>query len=301
MIMVMLIVGAETADAQGLRSIFKSVTNIGSGVAVPWNNPNEMEPEEYIRRYFTKVAAISNAKGAEAYRIHCNSVQCRVEYTTDRAARIAYRRFVSMLSSQQRGVFKKRNVLVMNSCNIVEYNENPENEVFGEPYIVCSNHTSMADAVLIMASMKNQVSYMAKKEAFKGFGWFFRAMGAIPVDRSGGDVGAIKKTLNVLKNGDSVGIFPQGTRRPYQNPRDTEIKDGVGMLASRAGVGVLPVFVKTKAGKVKLFRKTEIIIGEYIKPEELCFDGLSGKEKYKKISEYVFDKVCLIGENTEEK
>ena len=178
---------------------------------------------------------------------------------------------------------------------------NPENEVFGEPYIVCSNHTSMADAVLIMASMKNQVSYMAKKEAFKGFGWFFRAMGAIPVDRSGGDVGAIKKTLNVLKSGDSVGIFPQGTRRPYQNPRDTEIKDGVGMLASRAGVGVLPVFVKTKAGKVKLFRKTEIIIGEYIKPEELCFEGLSGKEKYKKISEYVFDKVCLIGENTEEK
>ena len=130
MIMVMLIVGAETADAQGLRSIFKSVTNIGSGVAVPWNNPNEMEPEEYIRRYFTKVAAISNAKGAEAYRIHCNSVQCRVEYTTERAARIAYRRFVSMLSSEKRGVFKKRDVLVMNSCNIVEYNENPENEVF---------------------------------------------------------------------------------------------------------------------------------------------------------------------------
>lgn len=130
MIMVMLIVGAETADAQGLRSIFKSVTNIGSGVVVPWNNPNEMEPEEYIRRYFTKVAAISNAKGTEAYRIHCNSVQCRVEYTTDRAARIAYRRFVSMLSSEKRGVFKKRDVLTIHSCNIIDSNDSPECESY---------------------------------------------------------------------------------------------------------------------------------------------------------------------------
>ena len=178
---------------------------------------------------------------------------------------------------------------------------NPNNEVFGKPFIVCSNHTSMADAVIIMASMKNQIAYMAKKEVFKGFGWFFRAMGAIPVDRAGGDVGAIKKTLAVLKGGDSIGIFPQGTRQPYKNPRQTEIKDGVGMITSRSGVGVLPVFLRTKKGKVKMFRRTELIIGEYISPEELNFDELSGKEKYKKISEYIFDKVCLIGENTEVK
>ena len=130
MIMVMLIVGAETADAQGLRSIFKSVTNIGSGVVVPWSNPDEMSSEEYIERYFTKVAAVSNAKGKEAYRIHCNSVQFRVEYTTDRAARIAYRRFVSMLGSEKRGVFKKRDVLTIHSCNIIDCNDNPECESY---------------------------------------------------------------------------------------------------------------------------------------------------------------------------
>ena len=128
MIFIVLCIGAETSSAQGLGSIFRSVTGLG-GEIVSWSNPQDMTSEEYIKRYFTRVAEIPNA-GAEAYSIRCNSAGCRVEYTTERAARIAYRRFVSMLRSQQRGVFKKRNVLVMNSCNIVEYNENPENEVF---------------------------------------------------------------------------------------------------------------------------------------------------------------------------
>ncbi len=127
MIFILLCIGAETSSAQSLGSIFRSVTGLG-GEVVSWSNPDDMTPDEYINRYFTRVAHIPNA-GAEAYSIRCNSGGCRVEYTTERAARIAYRRFVSMLSSQQRGVFKKRNVLVMNSCNIVEYNENPENEV----------------------------------------------------------------------------------------------------------------------------------------------------------------------------
>lgn len=179
--------------------------------------------------------------------------------------------------------------------------KNPQNEVFGKPYIVCSNHTSMADAVVTIIAMKNQVRYMGKKEAFKVFGWFFKAMGAYPIDRKNGDVGAIKKTINILKEGDCVGIFPQGTRHPYENPRDTEIKDGVGMIASRAGVGILPIYIKTKCNKVKIFRRTEVIIGEYISPEEISFPEAAGKEKYKKISEYVFDKICTLGENAEVK
>ena len=106
------------------------------------------------------------------------------------------------------------------------------------------------------------------------------------------------QTIDILKNGERVGIFPQGTRCPYVNPRETEIKDGIGMIASRAGVGIVPVFIKTKKGKLKLFRKTRVIIGNYIPPEELEFNE-TGKEKYKRISHYAFDKICDLGENTE--
>ena len=178
---------------------------------------------------------------------------------------------------------------------------NRENEIFDKPFIVCANHTSMLDVGAIVMSMKTQIRFMAKKEAFKVpvLNWFIKSMGAFPVDRKGGDVGAIKKAISMLKEGECIGIFPQGTRIPYVNPRETEVKDGVGMIATRAGVGVIPVFIKNKSGKLKAFRRNDVIIGKYISPEEIAFPELSGKEKYKAISEYIFDKVCALGEGWE--
>ena len=180
--------------------------------------------------------------------------------------------------------------------------KNTEKEVFDKPFIVCANHTSMLDVGALVMGMKNQIRFMAKKEAFKVpfLRGFIKSMGAFPVDRKGGDVAAIKKTISMLKEGECIGIFPQGTRIPYVNPRETEVKDGVGMIASRAGVGIVPVFIKNKSGKLKPFCRNTVIIGDYISPEEIAFPNLSGKEKYKAISEYVFDKICSLGENWED-
>lgn len=181
--------------------------------------------------------------------------------------------------------------------------KNKDKEVFDKPFILCANHTSLLDAIVIVIAMKNQIRYMGKKEIFKIplLNLFIKAMGAFPVDRKKGDVAAIKKTLEILKGGECVGIFPQGTRHPYENPRDTEVKDGIGMMASRAGVGIVPVYIKNKSGKVKWFHKNTVIIGDYISPEEIAFPELSGREKYKAISNYAFDKICSIGESWEDK
>ncbi|MBQ7225677.1 MAG: 1-acyl-sn-glycerol-3-phosphate acyltransferase [Clostridia bacterium] len=177
---------------------------------------------------------------------------------------------------------------------------NPENEVLDKPYVVCCNHTALMDVTIISANMKTQVHYMAKKEVFKVpiLKSFAKAMGAFPVDRKRGDVGAVKKTIEILKSGECVGVFPQGTRHPYVHPRDTEIKNGIGMFADRAGVGILPVCIRTRKHKLKLFRKTEFIIGEYIPPEEIAFPELSGKEKYQKIAEYAFSRLVDLYDNT---
>ena len=137
---------------------------------------------------------------------------------------------------------------------------------------------------------------MAKKEDFSVpvFRRFARAMGAFPVDRKHGDVGAVKKTIGFLKNGECVGVFPQGTRKPGVHPKDTEIKNGIGMFADRAGVGILPVCIRTKKHKLKLFRRTEFVIGDYIPPEDIAFEDLAGKEKYQKIADYAFDKLVQL-------
>ena len=73
----------------------------------------------------------------------------------------------------------------------------PEHEVKGTPYIVCCNHTALMDVTVISANMQTQVRYMAKKEIFKIplIRHFFKAMGAFPVDRKSGDVGAVKAAV----------------------------------------------------------------------------------------------------------
>lgn len=173
---------------------------------------------------------------------------------------------------------------------------NPEKEVFGQPYIVCCNHTSMMDGPMITVGLKTPVRCMAKQEIFKVpfVGMFLKSMGAFPIDRSKGDIAAVRLSIDILKKGECLGIFPQGTRMPYVNPEDAEIKSGIGMFADRAGVGILPVCVRTKKNKVGIFRKTRFIIGDFIPPQDLKFEGYAGREKYQKIADYAFSKVAEL-------
>ena len=171
---------------------------------------------------------------------------------------------------------------------------NPENEPRDVNFIVCCNHTSAYDVVVISSCLENQFNYMAKKELFGVplLAQFIKAMGAVPVDRKSGDVGAVKKSIEILKSGSCMGIFPQGTRQKGVDPRTTPLKDGLGMLAVRSGVGILPVCIRTKKNKLKMFHKTELVIGEYIPPEALAFEDLPAKERYAEITRLAFNKVC---------
>ncbi len=175
-----------------------------------------------------------------------------------------------------------------------------ENEPKDGAALVCSNHISASDPVVICAAMKHQVCYMAKKELFKipVLSWLIRTLGAFPVDRSGKDVGAIKKAISLLEDGKRVGIFPQGTRHPGENPRETKLKNGAAMIATRVGVDVLPVYIHCKGNKHGLFKRTTVIIGKPIKFENLGYDP-DGTGEYVRISNIIFDEVCKLGEEFE--
>ena len=118
---------------------------------------------------------------------------------------------------------------------------NPENRPPKDtPFIVASNHSHFFDVVPIGLAFEQQIHFMAKKEAFKTpiLRGVCKLMGAYAVDRGAGDVSAVKKSIELLKSGESICIFPQGTRCPYIDPKETEPKDGIGMIAARAGVGI---------------------------------------------------------------
>ncbi len=161
--------------------------------------------------------------------------------------------------------------------------------------ILASNHTGFADVLVISAASTRQVRYMAKKELFKIplLGSLIRALGAYSVDRGGGDVGSIKKTIALVEEGELVGIFPQGHRHSGVDPRGTEIKHGIGMVAYHTKACILPVFIDNKKMHTMMFRKNHVTFGEPIAFEDLAFVS-GGRTEYMNASRIIFDKVCAI-------
>ena len=167
------------------------------------------------------------------------------------------------------------------------------------PFIICANHISATDPIAIAVSMRHiQPHFMAKAQLFKNpiLNWLFRNLGAYPVNRDGKDVGALSGSVDMLKNGLSVGMFPQGTRHPGKNPEDTKVRNGIGLIAASSGAKILPMYIDTKNNTAKLFRRRTVIIGKPITPEELAFDP-SVRGEYNRISGLIFDRICEIGKD----
>ena len=169
-----------------------------------------------------------------------------------------------------------------------------ENEPLTGGYLVCANHTSLWDPAMLGACLKKrQVRFMAKAEIFKIplMGGFFRALGAFPVNRGTGDIKAIKTTIELVQNGECVGIFPQGTRCRGVDPRKTQVKSGTGMCAFRGKCGVVPVAIVNKKRKMTFLGKTYVVIGKPIAFEELGFTE-GDKMEFENASRIIFEKIC---------
>ena len=167
------------------------------------------------------------------------------------------------------------------------------------PYIICANHTVFADPIFLCGAMKRQQPhFMAKKELFKipVLGWLLKGLGAFPVDRKAGDVSAIKRGIALIEEGKCVGIFPQGHRNPGLNPRETEVRHGIGMIASRTHATILPCYLAMPDYKYQFGKRVDIVIGKPIRYEEYA-SGQSGKAEYLAITEKVFDRICTLGED----
>ena len=112
------------------------------------------------------------------------------------------------------------------------------------PVIFVSNHRSFIDPFILGLCNRRPVYYVAKEELFKfrPLGWFLCALGAFPVRRGAADADMIETAKAILKRGDPVLIFPEGTRiRPGALGKP---KRGVGRLALETGATVVPVAMR---------------------------------------------------------
>ena len=167
-----------------------------------------------------------------------------------------------------------------------------ENVPGGVPLLVCSNHLSNWDPVLLGVAFDRQIRFMAKKELFKIplLSSLIKLFGAFPVNRGSADPSAIKTAIGLLKENECVGLFPQGTRFPKQDPKNTEIKNGAGMILYRSHSDAIPVSIKTKNYKILPFRKVFISIGKPISYDELGFEHGTQAE-YTQASKLIFDRI----------
>ncbi|KAA0023835.1 lysophospholipid acyltransferase family protein [Antrihabitans cavernicola] len=118
------------------------------------------------------------------------------------------------------------------------------------PVILAGNHLTFVDSLYLPLVVRRRITFVAKSEYFTGTGirgalnrWFYKAVGQVPIDRSGGDgaTGALSAATRILAAGGIWGIYPEGTRSP--DGRLYKGKTGVMRVALATGAPVIPVVI----------------------------------------------------------
>ena len=108
--------------------------------------------------------------------------------------------------------------------------------------LLVSNHVSFLDPVIVGSAANREIHFMARSNAFDipGLGKLISMYNAYPVNRGAPDLGALRKTISLLKAGNVVLMFPEGTRSV--DGTLGKARDGACFIAHRSGVPTIPVF-----------------------------------------------------------
>lgn len=167
--------------------------------------------------------------------------------------------------------------------------------------IIASNHASYLDPPAVGAASRRirMTHFMARDTLFHNpfLRLLFRHVGVIPLDREKGDMKAMKTAIQLLRDGASVALFPEGTRSldgKFQPP-----KPGIGFLVSKGNAPVVPVYVhgsyeawSKHSGGLKC-KPIAVVFGRLITQEEIRNLG-EGRESYTKIGELIMSRIAEL-------
>lgn len=164
-------------------------------------------------------------------------------------------------------------------------------------YIICSNHLSYADPVLIALGQKRKVRFMAKAELFKNkfFAALIRSLGAFPIHRGNGDMKAINIGEQILKDGGVMVIYFEGKRS--KSGELLRPKSGAMLIAYQTDTPVIPACITPQKGPLKFFRKTIISFGDPVTVSQLGIKEGTPRE-FREASKQVMEKVAALREES---
>ena len=143
-------------------------------------------------------------------------------------------------------------------------------------FVIAANHISSIDPFILGLPLwpERCIRYMAKAELFnRWLGWAMRAIGTFPVRRGESDPGAFRTAVELLRSGEVVGMFPEGTRakKGLRKKFASEPHTGTVRIALAAGVPVIPAAI---SGTDRLLSRDpiRIAIGPAVRLDDL--DGM---------------------------
>jgi len=169
------------------------------------------------------------------------------------------------------------------------------------PVIVASNHISLADPLVVGAAIRREIFYLGKRELFSHrlLAAVVRAYNTVPVSRGSPDRAALRHIAQLLKGGQAVLLFPEGTRGTGRTLLPGKL--GIGKLAVEAGVAIVPAYVDASNNLSKtLWRKKRLTVrfGPPISDDWIRTQG-HGKEAYRRIVQEVMERIGLLKRSAE--
>ena len=178
-------------------------------------------------------------------------------------------------------------------ANVLWFNftiEGKENIPKDGRLVICANHVSLYDPVVIATQVRRPIHYMAKAELYKNkvLAWLLRAVKTFPVDRSKVSMETLKTALQILKQDEILGIFPEGTR--VKGEERQKPLDGFEVFALKTKSPILPVHIQ---GTFKFRGKVTVRFGKPIYLDEYFGKKLKGEEMAK-LSGSIMDQIYTI-------
>jgi 1-acyl-sn-glycerol-3-phosphate acyltransferase len=166
-------------------------------------------------------------------------------------------------------------------------------------FLVASNHSSYFDPILLGVSTHRFLRYLARDTLFRTpfSAWVMTNVRSIPLKRQEGDIGTLRTSINILKKGEPLVIFPEGTRTPDGELK--EAKRGIGFLVAKANVPVVPAYVGgTLAALPKWAKRPRLypIMVYFDKPVSYAINASKGRndDVYDNISCDIMDRISRL-------
>ncbi|HLF93889.1 MAG TPA: lysophospholipid acyltransferase family protein [Planctomycetota bacterium] len=146
--------------------------------------------------------------------------------------------------------------------------------------LIVSNHQSYLDPPLIGSYLQREMHFMARRTLFKNplFGALIGRCNAFSIERDTADVKGVRNAIDRLQRGNILLVFPEGTRT--RDGTVGRMKAGIGMLAERAAVPIVPVLIEgayevwPKGALLPRLGRIRLVFGKPMRPETAAGDGI---------------------------